>query len=190
MTGVSLRPVVPGDAEALAEIHAAAWQEAYGALMPPDVLARFGVEQRRLLWRGLLAQSETLPWVDVALVPHEDAGPPRPVGFVWSRLVEAPDAAFESEIVALNVHPSAWRRGHGRRLMAAAAARLRSAGADSLYLWVFRENSTARAFYESLGGRILDSDAERLGELSLPTLAYGWRPLRALEESLGMTSSR
>ena len=184
MTGVVLRPVVPGDAEALAEIHAVAWREAYGALMPPHILAGFGVEQRRLLWRGLLEQSETLPWVDVALAPS----PPRPVGFVWSRPVEEPGAAFEAEIVALNVHPSAWRRGHGRRLMAAAAARLRSAGTDSLYLWVFRENLTARAFYESLGGRILDSDAERLGALSLPTLAYGWRPLRALEESLGMTS--
>ena len=180
MSAVTLRPVAPGDAEAMAKLHVETWEAAYRGMIPDDVMARNDLEQRRLLWRGLLVEAERLPLVEVALV---EGGPPAQqtlAGFIWSRRIEQPEAAFGAEIVALNVRPESWRRGIGRRLMAAAAARLAGLGAGSVYLWVFRENSGARAFYEGLGGRIVDEDVERFGEVTVPRIAYAWKPMSRL----------
>lgn len=177
---LSVRPVRTGDAEALAEIHAAAWRAAYGGVVPAETLERrYGRGQRLLLWRGLLAGEGRAPWVEVAVEP-DAAGTERLLGFVWTRMTGRADADFAAEIVALNVAPEQWRRGIGRRLMAAAAARLDEAGADGAYLWVLDDNPGARAFYDALGGRIVDRGSESLGELVVPTLAYAWKPLTAL----------
>jgi len=175
-----IRPAAAGDVEGLARVHAAAWAAAYGHVLPPEVMPRFGRDQRRLLWRGLLVESARPPWVDVALLDDAEAPDETLAGFVWSRRVAPPDAAFAAEIVALNVLPSHWRRGIGRRLMGTACARLRAAGADSLYLWVMRDNPPARGFYEALGGRIVDQGEERLEEVIVPTVAYAWRSLDRL----------
>ncbi len=180
MTGVTVRPAAPGDAEALPALHVAAWEAAYRGVIPDAAMARNDLENCRLMWRGLLVEAERPPMVDVALLASGSAGEGSLAGFVWSRLVEQGEAAFDSEVVALNIHPDHWRRGIGRRLMATAAGRLSALGAQSVYLWVFRENLPARAFYDSLEGRIVEQDEHRYGDVLVPTIAYAWKPLSRL----------
>jgi ribosomal protein S18 acetylase RimI-like enzyme len=70
------------------------------------------------------------------------------------------DATPETaEIIALNVHPDYWRGGLGSQLMAFALDRLRAQGFRWVTLWVLRDNSRARRFYES--GGFQSDDAER-----------------------------
>ncbi len=182
MTGdeedIVLRSARPADADAIARIHADAWQAAYRDLMPPDLLGRFGFAPRQALWRGLLQQSRQPPDVIVAGLADtaSDIG-----GFVWFRTTGAAD--FESEIVSVNVRPERQRRGLGRLLMAAATDALSDQGAASLYLWVYRQNAAARAFYESLGGRIVDADVETYEDHVLPIVAYAWKPLDRLRDA-------
>ncbi len=173
-----LRPARPEDADAIARVHAEAWQAAYRDLMPADLLGRFGFAPRQALWRGLLQQSRQPPDVIVAQLPGPE---PDIGGFVWFRTTG--EGAFESEIVAVNVHPDKQRRGLGRHLMAGAAEALANRGAGSLYLWVYRQNGTARAFYESLGGRIVDADVETYDDHVLPIVAYAWKPLDRLRHA-------
>ena len=180
MSALTLRPAAPGDAEAIAQLHVETWEAAYRGMIPDSVMLRTDLEQRRLLWRGLLVEAERPPLVEVALRAEAEGAREAMAGFVWSRRIEQADAAFGAEIIALNVRPAQWRRGVGRRLMAAAAGRLAGLGAESVYLWVFRENAAARAFYDSLGGRIVDEDVERFGELVVPRVAYAWKPLSRL----------
>lgn len=184
MNGITLRPVAPEDADAMAQIHVAAWQAAYSGMIPDEVLRRNDLTQRRLLWRGLLVEAERRPMVDVALLESDGPGAEALAGFIWTRHIDGADAAYQSEVIALNVRPEHWRKGVGRRLMAAAAGRLRGLGAESLYLWVFRDNLVARAFYDSLGGRIVDEDAERFGEVAVPRVAYAWKPMTRLEAAM------
>lgn len=194
MTGVALRPVREGDVEGLAQLHADAWQQAYAGIIPAEILPRFGREQRRLFWRGALEQSERHPWVDVAVAApaageesgegdDRTGGEEEILGFVWSRLTGQPESGFEAEIVAINVAPRHWRRGIGRRLMAAAVDRLAAVAAGGVYLWVLEDNRAGRAFYDALGGRIVDHGSESFGDTVLPTLAYAWKPLAALQEA-------
>jgi len=171
MSEVAPRAARPSDWQAIAQIHAEAWQAAYGGFLPPQVMARFALPGRRLLWQGLFA-AETPPLVDVVETVSGEVA-----GFAWCRRVEQPGTDFEGEVIAIAVRPGHERRGLGSRLMEASAARLEASGAGSLYLWVYRENHAARAFYEALAGRMVDSDVEHCEDQELPIVAYAWKPI-------------
>lgn len=55
------------------------------------------------------------------------------------------------EIYSLHVGPESLRRGIGRMLLDDALRRLSIRGFMSVYLWVLRDNTNARAFYEARG---------------------------------------
>ena len=71
------------------------------------------------------------------------------------------DDAKEStgEVIALNVHPEAWRRGLGAELLGASLERLSLQGFSDVTLWVLEGNRRARAFYEAAG--LFPDGAER-----------------------------
>ena len=171
---IDLRQAGPRDAPAIAAIHADCWQAAYRNILPPEILRRFSRDRRLVLWRGLLAADSGPPPVIVA-VTEEGACQ----GFVWLRRLPS-GLAFDGEVIAIYVGRDQQRQGLGRRLMAAAAARLQALGAADCYLWVFAQNRPARRFYERLGGRLTDRGSERLEGIEIPTVAYAWRPVTAL----------
>jgi ribosomal protein S18 acetylase RimI-like enzyme len=89
------------------------------------------------------------------LLAVDDAADARAVGFVqlypvFSSLRMAPALILND----LFVDPSARRLGVARLLMDAAYAFARKSGAVSLELETARDNSRARALYESLGYRV------------------------------------
>jgi GNAT superfamily N-acetyltransferase len=55
------------------------------------------------------------------------------------------------EVRSFFVHPSAWRRGVGRALMAAALDGLTELGFARATVWSFADNARANAFYEVHG---------------------------------------
>lgn len=170
-----LRQPRPDDAPAIAQVHAAVWRDAYAHLFPEHLLSRFGYEQRLLLWQGLLTGDGEPPLLELAEVHGTGLA-----GFIWSRRITDDEAAFDAEIISLNVLPDLQRHGLGRRLLGASAARLLGLGAKSCYLWVYQDNQPAQRFYEGLAGRQIDEDVETFEDVSLPTVAYAWRSLEVL----------
>lgn len=169
-----LRAGRSGDQAGIARVHAEAWQAAYRDILPAGIVAGFTLESRQALWRGLFA-ARRAPLVEVAALPGGELA-----GFAWVRQVRQPEAAFDGEIIAVAVAPAWQGGGLGRRLMAAAAARLAALGATNCYLWVYRDNLPARGFYERLGGRMVDEDVERYQGEELRIVAYAWKPLSDL----------
>ncbi len=66
----------------------------------------------------------------------------------------------EGEVMALYVHPSRWRRGIGRALVAGAVSELIAAGHQQAIVWTLAESPRNIAFYESLGF-VLDGGTQR-----------------------------
>ena len=94
----------------------------------------------------MLLEPRPLEFVWVA----EDGG--RVVGLVLATPSHDADATPEvGEIGAIHVEPGRHGQGIGRRLLAAAVDDLRAAGFRRATLWVIRENTEARRFYESNG---------------------------------------
>lgn len=108
-------------AEALADVHATAFDGTNGAAWDAAAFARLLV----------------LPGVDVKTCEG---------GFVMVRTV-----ADEAEILTLAVRPEARRRGLGLSLTLQAARAAREAGAARLFLEVAEGNAAARALYARAG---------------------------------------
>jgi ribosomal protein S18 acetylase RimI-like enzyme len=136
----------PEEAAAMARLHIACWREAYGAMVPPEILVNADLDQRTAAWLRHLADAET--FVLAAFAGNE------PVGFIIAHPNRDPaTAGADGQIAALYVAAAHYRRGIGRRLMATAANWWRAQGGQVLGLGVLVDNGRARAFYESLGGR-------------------------------------
>ncbi|WP_327290683.1 GNAT family N-acetyltransferase [Streptomyces sp. NBC_01198] len=138
------RTAGPGDAEAVAGLHADSWRRHYrgayaDAYLDGDVLA-----DRLAVWSGRLgapAGTSTL------LAEEADGGA---VGFV--HVVLDDDAKWGSLVDNLHVTAARQRTGVGRALLALAAQQVTArAASPALYLWVLEQNAAARAFYQAMG---------------------------------------
>ena len=166
-----VRPAHADDAQTIAEVHVASWQHAYRGMLPSELLDGLSVPSRAQRWRRQLGDVQgPRTWV---------AGEPVR-GFVSVGPSRDDDAdADTAELYALYVHPAAWGRGLGSRLLTAALEVVD----DPMTLWVLEANERARRFYERHGWRAEAGDARRrdAGRGALPPGA---------DQACGVTRSR
>lgn len=162
------------DVDGIAAVHAATWQAAYARILPASTLQAFTVANRRKFWAGV-GLGDPVP--DRPIFVALDDG--IIVGFAVCGPARNPELPFDAELYVLNVAPSHWRRGIGRRLFARCVDHLSERRRSSFYLWVLRANERGRRFYESLKGEPLADcvrDADFDG-VAVPEIAYGWAKL-------------
>jgi GNAT superfamily N-acetyltransferase len=135
MVAAVVHPAGPLDAEVLADLELQVWQQAYAGLLPAAVLAT-PVTDLAERWAGRLAGGPVL------LASEGGTA----VGFA----AVDPDRA---EIEALSVVPRWSRRGHGGRLLAAAAEQLRATGSGTGSWWAPEADHTIAAFLAGAGWR-------------------------------------
>ena len=141
-----VRAATPDDAHAIATVHVASWQVAFRGLVPDDVLDDLSVSDRARIWADRLTaatpRTGTVLVVDgTDVLGFASTGPARDV-------VDDPAAG---ELYRIYLDPSAWDRGHGRRLHDGALDRLRIDGFTHAVLWVLEANERALRFYRRRG---------------------------------------
>lgn len=136
---VSVRDARPDDAEAMAAVQVAAWTERYAALLPPGALA--GLEPRAVAaqWRAAV---ESPPTPRHRVLVALEGRAVRAFAAVGPATDD--DARGSGELLALLVLPGAERRGHGSRLLAAAAAAWRDQGLAEAVAWVLDGDTPLR----------------------------------------------
>jgi GNAT superfamily N-acetyltransferase len=139
-----LRPAEPADDAAVARVHVRSWQIAYRGLLPAEYLDRLQPEDRAQHYR--FGDPEPgRPLTTVAL-EHDEV-----CGFATAGPSRDGDRPDSGELYALYVDPSAWERGVGRALIAAAREQLAGAGFAEAHLWVLDGNARAERFYRRDG---------------------------------------
>jgi GNAT superfamily N-acetyltransferase len=169
MAEAAVRPAVPADVQEIARIQRDTWRTAYRDLLPEDVLAGLdNVEAvRELVEQGtatvhVATEGEwTVGFCVVGAAPDSE------VAEADGSLPE--DAATTGLVATLLVEPRWGRRGHGGRLLAAAAETLRNLGATRGVSWVPEADRASLAFYASAGWQT---------DGVVRTLDAGGRPLR------------
>ena len=175
MTGMTIRPSSPADAEAVESLRIAGWKTAYQGIMPDDYLDGLPVDvgRRRRHLEDLPAgiTDEVAVADGIAADGTAAAGTAADgtaadgtgvggsgaggavVGWVAYGPCRDPDRAGPryGEIFACYVHPDWWRKGTGRLLMGRAIDGLIRSGRDDISLWVLEANDRARRFYEAFG---------------------------------------
>ena len=138
-----IRDATADDAPAFADILTACWRQAYRGVLPDAALdrdirdERIARIRRRLDWPTFAAEREG-----------------KVIGMM--RFAEPPRAC-DAEIDGLYVHPDAGRRGIGRALVQHAGTWFAARGRRSLYIATLRDNRIGRAFYDRLGGRLVEA---------------------------------
>lgn len=173
-----LREARPEDEADIVDVQRRSWAETYQGILPKGGADPFSLEARTELWRGLLDRAERYDRLSAQVVETGDA---QIVGVVCMGPSRTPEVGYRGEIYAIYLLPDHQGKGWGRRLFHAAVEHLAEVGLPSLMLWVYAANGGARAFYERLGGRVVDRRDKAVGDETVEQVAYGWDPLPALE---------
>lgn len=179
-----LRPMTADDCEVVAAVRVAGWRWAYDGLMPGAYLDAMSVEKDAARRRALLTGGNgdgdsdsggAGPGAVRNLVAERDGAV---VG--WGCVGPCRDSdvgAGAGEVYALYVRPEHVSTGVGRALLTALLERAGSDGLSPLVLWVLKENTRARRFYEKAG--FTPDGAEEpfeVGGVSVPEVRYA-RPV-------------
>lgn len=155
-----LRRASPADAEGIAQVYVASWNEGFAHLMPPRILDADQVAR----WSQELDAGRGQWWV-------ADSGRSM-AGIVGTGPSRDPVDPALGELDTIAVTPSAWCQGVGRSLMACALDDLRAAGYREAILWTLADYARGRRFYESTGwrasGEARDSGRQVAFRRSLP----------------------
>lgn len=160
------------DVSALVRVHAASWRTTYAGLVEDAFLDRLEreldlrIEQRR----ERVARPDAAVWV--ACTPKDHV-----VGFIDGGPIREPLEAYDQELYAIYLLQGWQGMGIGRALIRQLARHLESNGGQKLLVWVLKENSSGRSFYERLGGRLVAEKSIQIGSKTFAELAYGWETL-------------
>jgi ribosomal protein S18 acetylase RimI-like enzyme len=160
-----IRPARPADASGISEVHDAAWREAYRGIIPGRELERMVMRRGPLWWRRLLSSRSR-----VIVLDFDD----RVAGYVTygpSRMRLLP---YGGEIFELYLAPEFQGLGFGRRLFRAARHALVEEGYPATIVWALAPNERAVAFYEKLGGVAVVRRHERIDEVEIERIGFGW----------------
>jgi ribosomal protein S18 acetylase RimI-like enzyme len=167
---IALRRARDGDADTIADLHAASWQSVYRGHVHDRYLDSGLRNGRRRHWRATMAKAGGR---DIVLIAELDG---RPVGFIAVWVGQDPEAFIDN----LHAHPTMKRRGIGRLMMQAAARLLVAMGKRRAYLWVLKDNLPARRFYRAIGGETTLYEFETFAATRVCHLRIEWRDLRRL----------
>lgn len=147
MADASVRPATPADAGDIARIQAAVWAGVHRGL-PEGVLEAVGSTEAAEQW----AKAATDPPSPRHRVLTALAGE-RVVGFAALAPASDPDTvpSLDGDLLALCVDPAETGRGHGSRLVNAAADLARIDGVAHLHAWLSDGETDLRAFLLGAG---------------------------------------
>jgi ribosomal protein S18 acetylase RimI-like enzyme len=148
MAGVTLRPCVAGDEDALALVGAATFLETYAGLINgQDLVAHARGQHAPAVYAAWLADGHSRLWI--ASVEPGAA----PVGYLLLTRPDLPVATRPDDLEVKRIYVLGRFRqgGIGRQLMDTAVAQLQACGGGRLLLGVYVRNATALAFYERYG---------------------------------------
>lgn len=157
---VSVREATAADVSAIAEVQVQTWREAYGNILPRDVLDGLDPAVVEARWRDSIeTRADVRSHALVALEGGRMVG----IAAVSPATDEDEDPRTTCELGPLLVLPSLQGKGHGSRLLAAAVDILRAEGTGRAVCWVFQSDSGTQTFYETAGwaldGAARDLDA-------------------------------
>lgn len=174
---IEYRQAQPGDAEAVALLHARSWRENYRGAFTDAFLDGDLPGERIRVWQERLRDPPHNQFVQLAV----DGASLQ--GFVCVYGDHEPQ--WGSFIDNLHVAAASKRCGIGSSLMTQAGAWLSSHyPALGIYLWVLEANSSARRFYERLGAHNAGvSTMETHGEAMVRSCRYTWAKPESLSDT-------
>ena len=172
---IQIRQATPDDATGIARVHVDSWRSSYRGVVPQEILSGLSYDERQKLWDNILNSSQSHTHCFVATSHSAQI-----VGFACGGLAREGPQTYKGEIYSIYLLQDYQRRGIGRRLLLSVAEQLMGAGIDSMLLWVFECNHSARRFYAFLGGEVVRRKNLSIGGADIMEVGYGWKDIGSL----------
>ena len=162
MEGIIIRNATIDDIERIADIKIEGWQTAYKGIIDDDFLDSMDREKEIEKRRNNVENGVNI------IVAEKDK---IIVGFCLYRNYNKDTDKYpnaDCEISSLYITSKLKRNGIGRELMQYVISLLRKEGKKQMILGCLKENYSSRAFYEKMGGKVLN-----YGEIEFENKKYG-----------------
>jgi len=164
-TLINIRNARESDAQGIADVHDAAWRDAYRGIIPGRELEKMIARRGPQWWHLAIVRKSRLVVLDF----DETIG-----GYASYGRNRVPSMPYGAEIFELYIAPEFQGLGFGRRLFEAARHDLNDHGYSSVIVWAMADNERAIAFYERLGGRLVREAQERFGPEMRTRVAFAF----------------
>ncbi len=162
---ISIRSARFGDEAEIAEVHDAAWRDAYRGVIPGRELERMIMRRGPAWWRRAIAGGTRLIVLDFA---------DKVAGYASYGRNRMPSLNLGGEIFELYLAPEYQGMGLGRRMFEAAQRDLAAHGYSSFVVWALGDNDRALGFYRRLGGKIVRRAPEQFGAETRERVAFAF----------------
>ncbi len=160
-----MRPALPGDARAIAQVQVDAWMQRMAQWVPSWFLERFDPEKQAAKYRERISD----PTMIILVV--EDEGK-NIVGVIGSKPNTEEPLDCEQKIFGLYVSPDCEGRGVGTLLLRTLLSALRERGVLGMVVFTFADNRPARQLYEALGGQLTPFTDSPNPDLKISHVSY------------------
>ncbi len=160
---ISITYATPADAEDIAHIHHAAWQESYKGIIDQSYLNALCYDDFFARRRWILSFTKTDSIHLVAKCPQS-------VGFCDAGISRT--HGHKGEIYAIYVLDAYKQQGIGRMLMCKASKYFAQNDLFPFIVWVLADNKPVRCFYEKLGGVAVQEKIEKMGDRDYIEIGY------------------
>lgn len=159
MNNFKIRNIADKDKEEIADVYISSWKSAYKNILPNDYL-------------NSLKKEDFDKEIDtVKNLVIEDNG--KIIGIINFDKARDSDDKYTGEIVAVYILEEYRRLGLGEILFESASLSLIKMGMNKVYLWVLKENKSARKFYEKMNMQISnETKSIEIQNKSFPLVKY------------------
>jgi ribosomal protein S18 acetylase RimI-like enzyme len=153
--GGFVRPARAADADDLARVQVASWRSSFAEIVPSALLAELTGEEASAIWRDRWRAAIASPPTSRhrVLVAVSDSAAREVAGFASAGPATDADRwpGTDAEIYEFRIAPDRTRRGHGSRLLHAAADTLVADGFHTVSTWVLEVDVARQRFLEAAG---------------------------------------
>ena len=164
-TLITIRNAREDDAQGIADVHDAAWRDAYRGIIPGRELEKMIARRGPRWWHSAIVRKSRLVVLDF----DETIG-----GYASYGRNRVPSMPYGAEIFELYIAPEFQGLGFGRRLFEAARRDLGEHGYSSVIVWALADNERAIGFYKRLGGTFVREAQERFGSEMRSRVAFAF----------------
>ncbi len=172
-----IRRAGESDLRGIAQVHVDTWKATYRGIVPDEFLDNLSYADSEARLRRYLEKIASGNG-DYMYVAGSDEG--QVVGIASGGKSRTNQAPLSAEVKAVYVLPSHQRQGLGKRLIHELVTNLARDGFSSVVICVLKENTSARRFYEAVGGQIAGENPINIGGKDLVEVMYLWPDISSL----------
>ncbi len=173
---ISIRKAKNSDLNGIIRAHVETWKTAYKGVVPDNYIQGFVIRTQDKGWQNRLKNT-----IEEKIFYIAENNKNEIVGFAIGGLERSKHPNYKGELMGIYILKEYQRKGLGKSLTKKIVENLIDMNINTMLLWVL-ENNPYRAFYDALGGKVIDKKIHET--LKLPVVAYGYDNLTELIKKL------